>query len=77
MSVTKLPEVRRVYSSQTGRYPNWSYDAESRYDILLRRNLSQARSEDQRECLRLYGSWVYATRKRQLSKREIKSHGLR
>lgn len=75
VQVAALPETYRVYS-QTGRYPSWSYNAESRYDILLRRNISQAKEGDRQECLRLYGACVYATSKRQLSKREIKSHGL-
>jgi len=50
---------------------------EPRYDVLLRRSVSHAKRDDCDECRRLYGSCVYAFSKRQLSKRELKKHGLR
>jgi hypothetical protein len=52
--------------------------AEPRYDVVLRRHISRAMSDELRECKRLYGSDdLYAVRKRQISRREIKMHGLR
>jgi hypothetical protein len=47
-----------------------------RYDVVLRREISLYEDAQERE--RLYGSAaMYATSKRQLSKREMKVHGLR
>jgi len=49
---------------------------ERRYDIILRRDIN--RYEDSGERERVYGSReLYAVSKRQLSKREMKAHGLR
>ena len=49
---------------------------EERYDVVLRRRISRYQESAERE--RLYGSCdLYAVSKRQLSKREMKSHGLR
>lgn len=50
---------------------------EPRYDAVLRRETTRAH-DDSQERQRLYGSGdLYAVSKRQLSKREIKAHGLR
>jgi hypothetical protein len=52
--------------------------AEPRYDVVLRRHISRAMSDELRQCKRLYGSdGLYAVSKRQISTREIKVHGLR
>jgi hypothetical protein len=52
--------------------------AETRYDVVLRRNISRTMSDDLRQCKRLYGSDdLYAVSKRQVSTREIKAHRLR
>jgi hypothetical protein len=51
--------------------------SETRYDVVLRRHTARGVSADS-ERKRLYGSEeVYATNKRQLSKQELKAHGLR
>jgi len=52
--------------------------AEFRYDVVLRRNVSRAIYADRQQCEHLYGSGDrYAVSKRQISKREIKTHHLR
>jgi hypothetical protein len=49
---------------------------ERRYDVVLRREIQRYQESDERE--RVYGSSnLYAVSKRQLSKREMKAHGLR
>lgn len=49
---------------------------EPRYDVVLRRELSNVNSDAQKRIL-VYGSRdLYAASKRQLSKRELKTHGL-
>jgi hypothetical protein len=51
--------------------------SESRYDVVLRQSTSRGMRADS-ERYRLYGSRdLYAVGKRQLSKRELKAHGLR
>ena len=76
VKVEVLPDARRAYKLVGGRQ-TWSLTAESRHDIILRRNVSQADRDDVQACERLYGKCVYAVSKRQLSKQEIKNHGLR
>ena len=76
VKVEALPAARRAYKLVNGRQ-TWSLTAESRHDIILRRNLSQAERDDVQTCERLYGKCGYAVSKRQLSKQEIKNHGLR
>jgi hypothetical protein len=52
--------------------------AESRYDAVLRKNVSRAARADLQQCLHLYGSSdLYAVSKRQISRQEIKANGLR
>jgi hypothetical protein len=52
--------------------------AEPRYDVVLRRHISRAMSDELRQCKHLYGSDdLYAVSKRQISTQEIKGHGLR
>lgn len=52
--------------------------AETRYDVVLRRNVSRAVDTDVQRCNYLYGSRdLYAVSKRQISTREIKAHQLR
>jgi hypothetical protein len=51
--------------------------AESRYDAVLRREVSHSEPADRRQCEHLYGSAaLYAVSKQQLSRRELKAHGL-
>jgi hypothetical protein len=51
--------------------------AESRYDAVLRRKVSHSEPADRRQCEHLYGSAaLYAVSKQQLSRRELKAHGL-
>lgn len=51
---------------------------EVRYDVALRRTFARSTHDVGKERERLYGSPdVYAVSKRQLSKRELKAHGLR
>jgi hypothetical protein len=75
VKVEALPGAHRNYKMENGRQ-TWSLTAESRYDIILRRKISQAESEGSQACEQLYGSLVYAVSKRQLSKREMRAHGL-
>jgi len=52
--------------------------AEPRYDVVLRRSISQAMESELQQCKHLYGSEeLYAVSKRQISAREIKAHRLR
>jgi hypothetical protein len=52
--------------------------AGSKYDVVLRRNISRAVLADRRRCEHLYGSGdLYAVSKRQISTREINAHRLR
>jgi hypothetical protein len=76
VAIEALPEAHRTYSPTEG-WRSWTDTAESRYDVLLRRKVSRAKHDDCADCRRLYGSHVYAVSKRQLSKRELKSHRLR
>jgi hypothetical protein len=48
-----------------------------RHDAVLRKEISQATAGERLRCAELYGSsGLYAVSKRQLSKRELKAHGL-
>jgi hypothetical protein len=76
VEVDVLPDNRymeKVIDGRTRRY----VVAEPRYDVVLRRHISRAMSDELRHCKRLYGSDdLYAVSKRQISTREIKVHGL-
>ena len=51
--------------------------AESRYDVVLHSKVSRPKPDDRRQCEHLYGSAaLYAVRKQQLSRRELKAHEL-
>ncbi len=72
-----LPKARRAEGVIDGKM-RWYVLAESRYDVVLRRNISRAMADELRHCKHLYGSDdLYAVSKRQISTREIKAHGLR
>jgi hypothetical protein len=65
IQVEALPEMRNRVS------------AESRHDVILRRQVSRAEPDDRRQCEHLYGSAaLYAVGKQQLSRRELKAHRL-
>jgi hypothetical protein len=52
--------------------------AGSRYDAVLRKNISRAARADLQQCQHLYGSSdLYAVSKRQISRQEITANGLR
>jgi hypothetical protein len=76
VEVDVLPDNRymeKVIDGRTRRY----VVAEPRYDVVLRRHISRAMSDELRHCKRLYGSDdLYAVSKRQISTREIKVHGM-
>ncbi|HUN26390.1 MAG TPA: hypothetical protein VMU67_08785 [Steroidobacteraceae bacterium] len=77
VEVDVLPRVRRVENVVDGK-PRQQVIAESRYDVVLRRNISRAMSAELQHCKHLYGSSdLYAVSKRQISTREIKAHKLR
>jgi hypothetical protein len=72
-----LPNSRYIEKVVDGR-TRQCVVAEPRYDVVLRRHISRAMSNELRQCKRLYGSNdLYAVSKRQISTREIKAHGLR
>jgi hypothetical protein len=72
-----LPNNRYLEKVIDGRARRYIV-AEPRYDVVLRRHISRAMSDELRQCKRLYGSDdLYAVSKRQISTREIKVHGLR
>ena len=51
--------------------------AESHYDVVLHHKVSRAKPDNRRQCEHLYGSaTLYAVSKQQLSRRELKAHGL-
>jgi hypothetical protein len=65
--------VETVVNGRRGRHAT----AEARYDVVLRQSTSRVMRADS-ERHHLYGSRdLYAVAKRQLSKRELKAHGLR
>jgi hypothetical protein len=77
VAVDVLPKARFVERIIDGK-PQRHVTAESRYDAILRRNISRVILADSRKCEHLYGSGdLYAVSKRQISTREIKAHGLR
>jgi hypothetical protein len=77
VEVSALPGQQVTHSDVGGRLKR-RVTAESRYDVVLRRNVSSSSSVDLEHCERNYGSSnVYAVGKRQLSKREIRAYGLR
>jgi hypothetical protein len=72
-----LPKERLVESVVDGK-PHRRTTAESRYDVVLRRNISRAILADRQQCEHLYGSGdLYAVNKRQISIGEIRAHRLR
>jgi len=77
VEVDALPNSRHIEKVMGGRTRRYVV-AEPRYDVVLRRHISRAMSDELRQCKRLYGSdELYAVSKRQMSTREIKVHGLR
>jgi hypothetical protein len=75
VTLAELPGYREVVTMDSPRRTRMIVDA--RYDAVLRRKTSLAHTDSQ-ERKRVYGSCdLYAVSKRQLSKREIKAHGLR
>jgi hypothetical protein len=75
VKLAELPGYREVVAMDSPRRTRMIVDA--RYDAVLRRKTSLAHSDSQ-ERKRVYGSSdLYAVSKRQLSKREIKTYGLR
>jgi hypothetical protein len=77
VEVDVLPQKRYVEKVVDGK-PSRHVIAESRYDVVLRRNISRTTSDELRHCERLYGSEnLYAVSKRQISTREIKAYRLR
>jgi hypothetical protein len=77
VNVDTLPSEHRKENLIDGKL-HWYVIAESRYDVVLRRNISRAMSAEMQQCKRLYGSGgLYAVSKRQMSTREIKEHRLR
>ena len=66
--------VEKIIDGKTHRH----MIAEPRYDVVLRKTVSQSDQRDLRQCKQLYGSNnLYAVAKRQISTREIKAHQLR
>ena len=77
VEVDVLPNERRIAQVVDGKERRYVI-AETRYDVVLRRNISRAMSAELQHCERLYGSdRLYAVSKRQMSTREIKAHQLR
>lgn len=75
VTLAELPPDR-VIEQKVGRECKKRFVAEKRYDIVLRRKVSRFEVDGERG--RLYGSSsLFAVSKRQLSKRELKAHGLR
>jgi hypothetical protein len=75
--VDVLPGERVVERIIDGK-PCKHKTAESRFDVVLGRNISRAVRADVQQSEYLYGSRdLYAISKRQISTREIKAHGLR
>jgi hypothetical protein len=77
VEVDVLPEERLVDRVIGGKLHR-QMTAESRYDVVLRRNVSRTPRAESRQREYLYGSRdFYAVSKRQISTREIKAHCLR
>ena len=77
VEVDMLPKERVVERVIDGK-PFKHVATEIRYDAVLRRTISRAMHAESLRCKHLYGSCeLYAVSKRQISKREIKAHGLR
>jgi hypothetical protein len=75
VEVDVLPAARVVVG--VGQPPR-RVRPESRYDVVLRRNISREIAADLQHCEHLYGPGnLYAASKRQISTREIKAYGLR
>ncbi|HEY5759090.1 MAG TPA: hypothetical protein VIU34_24860 [Steroidobacter sp.] len=75
VKLAELPLPREIVTMDSPQRTRMIVDA--RYDAVLRRKTSFAHT-DSSEHKRVYGSSdLYAVSKRQLSKREIKTHGLR
>jgi hypothetical protein len=75
--VDVLPKERLVESVVDGK-PHRRMAVDSRYDVVLRRNISRAILADRGQREHLYGSGdLYAVSKRQISTREIKARRLR
>jgi hypothetical protein len=76
VKLAELPACRQLVAGN-GAHRRTKVLMEPRYDVVLRREISRAHGHSlERE--RLYGSSnLYAASKRQLSKREMKTHGLR
>lgn len=76
VEVDTLPQTCVVQRIIDGK-PRRQVVTETRYDVVLRRNVSRAVDADVRRCNYLYGSGDrYAVSKRQISTREIKAHQL-
>ena len=77
VEVDTLPQTCVVYHVIDGKSRR-QVVTETRYDVVLRRNVSRAVDADVQRCKYLYGSGdFYAVSKRQLSTREIKAHQVR
>jgi hypothetical protein len=77
VEVAPLPEKRVVEVTVDGALRKRT-TADSRFDVVMRRSTSLAAQADGQERARLYGSHeIYAASKRQLSRQELKAHGLR
>jgi len=77
VEVDALPGNQHIEKVIDGETRRWVV-AEPRYDVVLRRSISRAMSDELRQCNRLYGSHdLYAVSNRQVSTREIKAHWLR
>jgi hypothetical protein len=77
VEVDVLPEERLVDRVIDGNLHR-KMTAESRYDVVLRKNVSRTVRAESRQQEYLYGSSsLYAVSKRQISAREIKAHCLR
>jgi hypothetical protein len=73
---TGLIRVNKEYRSRHRQIVELPASREKRYDVVFRQMLSRYQQSGERE--RVYGSCgLYAVSKRQLSKRELKAHGLR
>ena len=74
--IDTLPSVHHSHHVVDGKRSCY-FTAEPRYDIVLRRKVSRANDNDDKDSERLYGKrGLYAVTKHQLSKREIRDYGL-
>ena len=77
VEVDVLPNSHYIEKVIDGRKRRYVV-AEPRFDVVLRRHISRAMSDELRQCKHLYGSdGLYAVSKRQISTREINVHKLR